>query len=289
MKVLMIGATGQFAGLVLPQLKSKGHTVYALVQNDEKGREAVRRGADHWVIGSLYEPDSLLKAATGMDGVFHIIPAFEREVAAGLNMVNAAAKAGVTKFVFSSVYHPSLSLVNHAEKRPSEEALYRSGMDYTILQPAMYMQMLGQVWDSAKQTGEIAMPYAETSKMAYVDYRDVAECAALAMTDKRLSYGTFELSSPGMYSRIDLAQLMSERLGKQIKAVAIPVDDWAKQVKIPKGELREGLIAMNKEYDRYGFSGGNALVLETILGKRARTVAAFIDELNKKLQPAAVH
>jgi hypothetical protein len=31
--------------------------------------------------------------------------------------------------------------------------------------------------------------------MSYVDYRDVAEVAAMAFTDPRLSYGTFELAA----------------------------------------------------------------------------------------------
>ena len=192
------------------------------------------------------------------------------------------ALAGVKKFVFSSVYHPSLSLVNHAGKRPAEEALYLSGMDYTILQPAMYMQMLQQSWEVAKKTGRIVMPYSKNSKMAYVDYRDVAECAGMAMTEERLSFGTFELCSPGMYSGVGLANLMSKMLNKPVLAEGINIDEWAKKITIPNKELRDGLIAMNTEYDRYGFSGGNSLVLDTILGRKATTVSQFIEELNKK-------
>lgn len=279
MNILMIGATGKFAGLVLPQLKKQGHHITALVQDGNKGQQALTSGADQFAIGDIYDPITLKSAAAGIDGVFHIIPAFNREVEAGINMVKAAQEAGATKFVFSSVYHTSLSLANHAQKRPTEEALYHSGLDYTILQPAMYMQMLQQSWQAAKQNGEIVMPYSKDSKMAYVDYRDVAEAAAMAMTDKRLSYGTFELAAPGMFSRVDLAELMSKKLGTLIIAKELPVDEWAKQVKIPPGELREGLIMMNKEYDKYGFSGGNSLVLETILGRPPQTVPQFIDEL----------
>jgi len=279
MKVLTIGATGEFAGLVVPELKKKGVTVYALVQNAAKAAEAIKNGADYTVTGNLEDEQSLTAAAQGMDGVFHIIPAFHNEIAIGLNMVNAAKAAGVKKFVFSSVYHPSLSLVNHADKRPAEEALYRSGMDYTILQPAMFMQMLAGSWQSAIETGQIIAPYAKTSKMSYVDYRDVAAAAALAMTDVAFSYGTFELCSPGMYSRVDLAVLMSEAIGKTIEAGEIPTEQWARAVKLPPGELRDGLIAMNKDYDKYGLSGGNSLVLKTILGREPRTVSQFIIEL----------
>jgi uncharacterized protein YbjT (DUF2867 family) len=281
MKVLVIGATGQFAGLVVPELKKKGAVVRALVQDANKAAIAKTRGADETVLGNLEDEESLLKASKGMDGVFHIIPAFLDEIKMGLAMVKAAKAAGVRKFVFSSVYHTSLSLVNHANKRPAEEALYKSGMDYTILQPAMYMQMLAGSWEMAKKQGQIIMPYSKLSKMSYVDYRDVAEVAALAMTGTELSYGTFELCSPGMYNRLDLAALISDALGETVEAGEISPDKWAQQVQIPPGPLRDGLIAMNKEYDHYGFSGGNALVLKAILGREPRTVKQFIQELKK--------
>jgi len=86
MKILMIGATGKFARLVLPQLKKQGQDVTALVQDENKGKEALKNGAAEFVIGDLYDPASLKKATKGIDGVFHIIPAFNKEVEAGLNM-----------------------------------------------------------------------------------------------------------------------------------------------------------------------------------------------------------
>jgi len=277
----MIGATGQFASLVVPELKKKGVVVRALVQDANKAAIAKTKGADETILGSLEDEASLLKASKGMDGVFHIIPAFLDEIKMGLAMVKTAKAAGVKKFVFSSVYHTSLSLVNHADKRPTEEALYKSGMDYTILQPSMYMQMLSGSWEMAKEQGQIIMPYSKLSKMSYVDYRDVAEVAALAMTGTELSYGTFELCSPGMYNRLDLAALMSDALGQNVEAGEISPDKWGQQVQIPAGPLRDGLIAMNKEYDRYGFSGGNALVLKAILSREPRTLIQYIQELKK--------
>ena len=160
-----------------------------------------------------------------------------------------------------------------------KKRLYESKMDYTILQPAMFMQMIASAWKSAKNQGQIIMPYSKFSKMTYVDYRDVAEVAALAMTGTELSYGTFELCSAGMFSWVDIAGLMSTALGKTVQAGDIPTSQWAEKVQIPPGELRDGLIAMNKVYDQYGFSGGNDLILKTILGREPRTVENFIQEL----------
>ena len=43
--------------------------------------------------------------------------------------------------------------------------------------------------------------------------------------------------------------------------------------------LRNAFSDIDKFYSRYGFPGGNDLVLRTILGRPPRTMEAYIDEL----------
>lgn len=117
-----------------------------------------------------------------------------------LNVIAAAITADVDKVVYNGVYHPSLSLPNHASTRPVEEALYASHLDFTVLQPAMYVQALEATYHQALDTGRVVAPWSKHSKTTYVDYRDVAEVAALAFTVTRLSYGTFELAAGGMWT-----------------------------------------------------------------------------------------
>lgn len=281
MKILMIGATGAYAGMVLPELKKRGVFVRALARNDANAAEARQKGANETAPGDLTDPQSLRAAADGMDGVFHINPAFApHEADLGVAMVKAAKEAGVKKFVFSSVIHPSISkMANHAAKRPVEEALYESGMDFTILQPAMFMQTLGGGWEAVRKTGQFAMPYSASVPLCYVDYRDVAEAAALAFTGDTLAYGTFELCASGMVNRAEIAALMSEALGRTIEAVTVPFDEWAEAAHLPPGPVRDGLKIMDADYDQYGFPGGNALVLRAILGREPRTLRQYLQEL----------
>lgn len=281
MNVLMIGAAGNYAGLVVPELTKRGVRVRALVRNEDEAAVARQRGASETVPGDLRNADSLRAAAKGMDGVFHLNPAFAPDEAdMGVAVVEAAKAAGVQKFVFSSVYHPSISkMVNHSAKRPVEESLYESGMAFTILQPAMFMQNLDSGWKAIRDSGRIAQPYSKRAKMCYVDYRDVAEAAALALTGDTLAYGTFELCAPGMVDRVELAAIMSEALGRTIEAGEVSADEWAESAHIPPGPVREGLATMNADYDQYGFPGGNALVLRAILGREPRTLTAYIHEL----------
>ncbi len=277
----MIGATGAYAGLVLPELKKRGVFVRALARDDATAAKARQKGADETASGDLTDPQSLRAAAQGMDGVFHINPAFApHEADLGVAMVKAAKEAGVKKFVFSGVIHPSISkMVNHAGKRPVEEALYESGMDFTVLQPAMFMQTLGGGWDAVRKTGQFALPYSVSARVCFVDYRDVAEVAALAFTGDALAFGAFELCAPGMVDRVEIAALMSEALGRTIRAVEVPFDDWAQAAHLPAGAVRDGLKIMDADYDKYGFPGGNALVLRAILGREPRTLRQYLQEL----------
>ena len=288
MKVLMVGATGKYAGLVLPELIKRGAVVRALVQDESKVDAAHGQGATETAIGNLRDPASLRAAAAGVDGVFHINPAFAPDEAdMGVAMVKAAKDAGVRKFVFSSVIHPSISrMVNHAGKRPVEEALYESGLEFTVLQPTMFMQTLAGSWPGVVKSGQFSLPFSKLAKVAYVDYRDVAEAAALALTGDALSYGTFELCAPGMVDRTEIAALMSEALGRIVEAGEVPFEAWAQAAHLPDGPVHEGMKVMDADYDRYGFPGGNALVLRAILGREPRTLRQYLAELASEKEKA---
>jgi uncharacterized protein YbjT (DUF2867 family) len=279
MKVLAVGAAGDAAGMVVPELVKRGISVRGLVHSEEKEAKAMDAGAAETVVADVSDLDALTEAAQGVDGVFGIIPVFQpNEADIGVNIVRAAERVNAGKIVFSSVYHPSLPLSNHRNKQPAETALYESDLDFTILQPAIFMQQLAATVRAAKQNGTVAQPYSADARMAYVDYRDVAELAAEAFVTDRCSYGTFELAAPGMYSRHDLARLIGDALGTSVVAQAPEFDQWADSVHMPAGPLRDGLKTMNAHYDRHGFHGGNPLVLTALLGRDPCTVPAYVAE-----------
>jgi uncharacterized protein YbjT (DUF2867 family) len=279
MKVLMVGATGSNVGAVLPELVKREVTVRALVRNEQRAGVARGLGAAETVIADLTEPASLHAAVAGVDGVFHVNPAFAPgEAEMGVAIVESAQAAGVRKFVFSGVLHPSISaMVNHSAKQPVEEALYGSSMDFTVLQPAMFMQNLTGLWREVAEHGRLSLPYSVSVKTCWVDYRDVAEVAALAMTGDELSYGVFELCAPGMVDRVQMAAMISEEIGRRVEAQETPRSQWASG--LPEGPIREGLTRMMAHYDKHGFPGGNALVLRTILDREPRSLTQYFHEL----------
>jgi uncharacterized protein YbjT (DUF2867 family) len=286
MRVLMVGATGRHAHWVLRELTKRGVSVRALVRNQQRADVARRNGADEVAIGDLTAAATLVEAAAGMDGVFHIGPAHAAgEAQMGVAMVDAARAAGVRKFVFSGVIHPSISaMTNHAAaKLPVEEALYNSDLDFTVLQPARFAQNFEGSWRDVVEHGQLSQPYSLSAKMCSVDYRDVAEVAAIAMTGTELSHGTFELSAPGMQDTYQTAEVIGEVLGRPITAVQLPLDQFAS--KLPEGPFRDGMTRMMAHYDKHGLPGGNALVLRSILGREPRSLKDYFRELASASKP----
>ena len=279
--VLVVGATGRVAGLVVPALGRQGLAVRALVRSEGDIANALRNGATEAVVGDLRSPDSLVRAASGVEGVFHIGPAFTPDEAEmGCNMVAAAKHAGVKKFVFSSVIQPTHAhLANHLSKIPVESALFESDLDYTILHPANFFQNLWPAWPLIAEQGIFAEPYPVTTRIARVDYRDVAEVAALAFCNTRLAYGSFELCAPDMFNRIDIAEMASNALGRPIQAREVAFADWVALVNPPYDESQLQLLSkVHAHYAAHGL-GGNALTLRAILGREPRSLPDYIAEL----------
>ena len=207
-----------------------------------------------------------------MDAVFYIAPAFmPHEAEVGTGMVDAAKSAGVRRFVFSSVIHPILTaLTNHGAKIPVEEAVLASDMEFTFLHPAMFFQNFAQSWPNVVKTGVLAEPWSSDTRFSRVDYRDVAEVAAIALTEDRLNFGTFELCAEGNLNRHDAAALMGEVLGRKVGAAKL---DAGKALKEAGGD--EQLAAIKPMFDWYELHGlpGNAVILKALLeASRERSV-----------------
>ncbi len=270
--ILAFGAAGHFAGLVIPELAKRGAKVRGFVFDPKQADTVRKHGADEVAVGDLRDRESLDAALKGVDRVFYIAPAFlADEAAVGKSVVDAAIKAGVRRFVFSSVIHPVLSgLSNHAAKAPVEEAVLDSNLEYSFLHPTLFFQNYAEGWDKVLQTNVLAEPWSNDTKFSRVDYRDVAEVAAVALTEDRLLYGTFELCAEGAHDRRQVAGLIADVLGREITPKRIDPDTLGSEAK--------PMRPMFDHYEHFGLRG-NALTLHAILGREPRTLRAYFEEL----------
>lgn len=114
-------------------------------------------------------------------------------------------------------------------------------------------------------------PWSNETRFSRVDYRDVAEVAAIALTEDRLLYGTFGLCAAGMLNRYDVAALLSDLLGRPITA---------KRLEPPSSNGPESkLDRMFAWYDKHPLLG-NSSTLRAILGREPRKLRAYFEDLN---------
>ena len=277
---LVVGAAGRFAGLVVPALVERGVHPLGLVRTMEQAEKARGNGARDIVISDLRDQSSLEDALKGVERVFYISPVFqEDEAEMGVGFVAAAKRARVRRIVFSTIIHPSLDLRNHASKRPIEDAVFKSGLAYTLLRPAVLFQNLSAGWPAVVESGALVEPFSSTSPIARVDYRDIAEVAAIALTEDRLLDGAFELSADGGKNREELAAIATQVSGHPIKAVAADFEEWFAKAGLPYDDKqKQQLAAMYAHYDQHGLRS-NPLTLRMLLGREPRSVEGFFSDL----------
>ena len=105
--ILVAGASGQQGGAVLRHLREKNFPIRALTRDTTgaKARALMTPGVE-LATGDLENPASLVRALDGVYGVYSV-QAFtsdsESEIRQGNNLIDAATRAGVRQFVYSSV------------------------------------------------------------------------------------------------------------------------------------------------------------------------------------------
>lgn len=138
----MTGATGYIGGLLVPMLLDAGHTVRALARNPDKLRDAPWRDRAEVVRGDLGDVDSLTEAFDGVDVVYYLVHSMgtssdfvKAEAQSARNVVDAAKRAGVKRFVYLSGLHPDGELSPHLQSRTDVgDILIESGIETLVLQ-----------------------------------------------------------------------------------------------------------------------------------------------------------
>ena len=279
--ILVNAANGQQGKLLIPKLIAAGARVRGCVRSERSADELRAAGVADVIVGDLADPDVIARAIRGVETVYHVCPGIHpRERELGFAWVDAAAAEGVRHFVFSSVIHAILTdLVQHEIKRDIEEHLLSSGLDYTILQPTIYMAP--RRFGRAVETGVLKTGWSLDRKQSLVHIGDIVEVAAAVLTDReRHIYATYELAAPGRYTAHDMGRVMSEVLGKEIRVERVDPDAYLRSLfpdRDPADMPHEVSVSrsLTTRYSSNDFTG-NANVLTWLLGRAPTTFEQFI-------------
>jgi len=280
--ILVTGAAGKTGEAVIRALAKGEEPVRAFVRRESQVSPLLAIGAAQGFVGDFLNPEELNRAFQGIRTVYHICPNMSpAEILIGEQVISAARMNGLEHFVYHSVLHPQVQIMaHHWNKLQVEALLFESGLDYTILQPASYMQNVLGYWQKMLDDGIYAVPYSVDAQFSMVDLDDLGKAAARVIREGKAHYqAIYECCGVQILTNNQIAECVSAVIGRQVKAVALDRVEWANAMRA-KGAAENTiltLLGMFEYYDQYGFAG-NGNVLTWLLG---RTPARFEEFLNR--------
>lgn len=230
--VLVACATGKQGGAVLRHLREKGFSVRALTRDPAKpqARNLVGRGTEV-VRGDMENSDSLARAIEGVDGVFSVQTAaeagVEAEVREGINLADAAKRARLSHFVYSSVASADRNTgIPHFEsKNRIEQHIRNTGLRYTIFRPVFFMENWLGMRDQIRG-GVLSLPLTPETRLQMIAVDDIGAFVALAFTRPGHWEGrTVELAGDEL-SLEEVAASFARMLGHEVRYEQMPWEDF---------------------------------------------------------------
>ncbi len=281
--ILITGAGGK-TGRALIQALSKAESVFAFVRREGYVPVAQSLGAEKVIVGDMHDEAVIRSAMKGVRAVYHICPNMSPdELVIGNLIIQEAQKAGVQHFVYHSVLHPQTEKMSHHwQKLRVEEMIFESGMPFTILQPAPYMQNLLAGWERVVEEGVLRVPYSVHSRFSFIDLEDLAKAANIVLTESGHQNAVYELAGTAPISHVEAAEIFSRVLKHDVQAEKLEIKDWRSKSKGLNEYALENLIRMFEYYDRWGLMG-NPNVLQWVLRRDPTSLEEFMERtLNER-------
>lgn len=233
MKILIVGATGTLGRQVARHAIDEGYQVRCLVRSSRRAAFLKEWGAE-LVRGDLCYPETL-KAA--VDGVTAVIDASTSRPTDSLSikqvdwdgkvaLIQAAAAANIERFIFFSILnnqdYPEVPLMEI--KRCTELFLAESGLNYTVLQLAGFMQgLIGQYGIPILEAQPVWVT-GESSPIAYMDTQDVAKFAIKALKREETQNKIFPVVGTRAWSAQEIINLCERLSGKTARITRMPLN-----------------------------------------------------------------
>jgi uncharacterized protein YbjT (DUF2867 family) len=230
MKLAITGATGFVGSHLIAQAAAAGHEIRALTRRPQPPSNVVT-----WSEGALDRPDSLAALVNGCDAVVHVAgvingdkAAFTQGNIAGTeNMVEAAAQAGVRRFIHISslaAREPQLSTYGWS-KSVSEEPVIAAGLNWTIIRPpAIYGPGDREMLDLFRAARLRIVPLPPGGRLSVIHVGDLCGLI-LACLDNEMSFGrTYEPDDghQGGWGTVAFAHALGRAVGRRVLALPIP-------------------------------------------------------------------
>ena len=278
--ILVLGATGTIGRPLCKRLAERRAAFRALVRTAEKG-EAL---GHPYLVGDLDDPQSLTAAFAGVRRVFLNSspgPALARQQRAAIEAAKAAGVSQLVKLSTRGVTRDAKVMAArlHAE---IEEEVAGSGLGWSVLRPGFFMQNFLRHADTIRSQDKFYGAYRD-GRISFLDVQDIATAAAVLLTSEGAAHQghlgqAFELTGGEALTHAEVAQQLTEQLGRPIAYVDLPVEQIIAHM-VSSGmpeEFARGLGTMMT-----GMAAGGAAAISDgftrLTGQPPRTFRQFLE------------
>ena len=273
---LIVGGTGRVGSRIIELLTERGHAVRALVRSTESA--ARLPGNCEAVLGDLADTNSLADAVRNVGSACIAISDHPNQVTLEGNLIDALGgdvnMVKISAFAAGLEPPPGYGRIHRA----IEKRLEKSALRWTVLRPYAYMQNFLEMADAVRNLRALPFPLAQ-ARVAFIDARDVALAAVAVMEDPQHAGKTYVLTGPESCSGADVAERLSDNLGKKIRYAATP--QWMANFLMRLSGVSRWDIRMRAELFRMLRDNGEAETtdcLQELTGRRGMAMYDFFSD-----------
>lgn len=260
--ILVAGSTGNLGSEIVRQLREQNKPVRALVRKtSDSDKVAQLKALGATIIeGDLTDRASLDAVCDGIETVITTVTTTMSQTpgdsiptvdhAGQLNLVDAAVKAGVSHYIYTS-YSKNIQADSPltTAKRTVEQRVIGSGMTYTILRPSYFME----VWLSPAVGFDVANGKANLygdgkNPISWISFIDVARFAVMAVDSAAAHNAILELGGPENLNPDAVVRIFENATGKTFEIAYVPVEALQGQKASTEDPLQQSFAALMIDY-----------------------------------------
>jgi uncharacterized protein YbjT (DUF2867 family) len=230
--VLVVGGTGMLGGQLVAELLSHDKPVRALVRSTSDAKRLEQAGVEI-ARGDLMDPASLLLAMDGADAVISTAAGYTRhskgdtdeiDRIGNSNLAEAASKAGVRRFVLTSILtcDQTPQVPHFWHKKLAEDRLEELSVPFVALRPGAFLDMITRMGGDPFTKGRLMWFGSPTIPLTFVLTQDLAGYLADAVDAPDVDGQRIDIGWDRPVSIEQIAEISGRLLGRQIRVRSVP-------------------------------------------------------------------
>lgn len=285
--ILITGASGHLGGATIDFLMKKNPNtkIKALVRSEEKGKGLKAKGVES-AVGDYLNYDSLVNAFKGVETFLLVSSSTMGDRhAQHANVIKAAKQNGVKHIVYTSVLggNPNSKFSAGIDHYKTEKDIKNFDIPYTIMRNTYYADFLPDIIGNAIESGTIYYS-AGDAKINFATRINMAEANAVVLADPTSHQNkVYEITSGNTYTFDEIAAMLSEITGKQIKYADVPTEALKENI-VKTGMPNEvaKLMASIAESMKVGEFNYYDPALENLLKRKPMDLKEFLKGVYQK-------